>query len=576
MINFDPTTLTIDSTLNDLPMYDFQVEANVITSFVSTTLEEQPQLPGVIVSTENGHVGVISRQKFFEQLGQLYGVAIHLKRPIHVMLEAINEQPLMLGNETSIHEAVSAALGRSQHLAYEPILVQFDSQTYRLLDVYTLLLAQSKLFSFANSLIQESNEILEERVTERTAALAETNETLKAEISERERTENLLRRSEETNHALLNAIPDLILRVSRDGVYLGMMGASDDKFNFVPEQFIGRRLSEVLPGFLAQLRLKHIQQALETGQTQVYEYQYNPHNHRLEDYEDRIVVCGQDEILLLVRNITERKQTEQERIHLMSENLQLTAELGVTRDLQLALLPKPDELQQVNGLEIATFMDPAETVGGDYFDILQDGNRVKIGIGDVTGHGLDSSITMLMTQTAVRTLLLQDDLTLPQFVSNLNQALYGNVQRMKSGKTLSFALLDYELIDNGTERKGILNISGQHESVIIVRQNGQLEVIDTNALGFPLALEEDISDFVDQTSTELYPGDTMILYTDGIIEAENEAKTLYGIERLCEVAVAHHAQPAEVIKTAIVTDVKRHVGLEAVYDDLTVLVLKQY
>lgn len=575
MAHLDQTTLTIDSTLNDLPMYDFQVEANVITSVVSKSLEEQPQLPGVIVSTEKGHVGVISRQKFFEQLGQLYGVAIHLKRPIQVMLEAIDEQPLRLGNEVSIHEAVNAALGRLQHLVYEPILVQFDSHTYRLLDVYTLLLAQSKLFSFANALVQESNEVLEKRVTERTAALAETNETLKAEISERERTESLLRRSEETNQALLNAIPDLILRVRRDGVYLDMMGASDDEFNFVPEQFIGRRLSEVLPNFLAQLRLKHIHQALETGQTQIYEYQYNPHNHHLEDYEDRIVVCGKDEVLLLVRNITQRKQTERERIHLMSENLQLTAELDVTRNLQLALLPKSEELQRVDGLEIATFMDPAETVGGDYFDVLQHGNQVKIGIGDVTGHGLDSSITMLMTQTAVRTLLLQDGLTLPQFVSTLNQALYGNVQRMKSGKTLSFALLDYTLVDNGTERKGLLNISGQHESVIIVRQNGQLEIIDTNVLGFPLALEEDISDFVDQTSTELHPGDTVILYTDGIIEAENEANTLYGIERLCEVAVAHHAQPVETIKTAIVTDVKRHVGLETVYDDLTVLVLKQ-
>ncbi len=577
MAHIDQVHLTIDSTLADLPLYDFHVDSTVISAVIADVLERQPELPGVLVVNKKQFVGVISRQKFFERLGQLYGVAVHFKRPIQVMLDSIDESTLTMPAATGIDEAVNVALSRPQHLVYEPIAVQYKDGTYKLLDVYTLLLAQSKLFALANEMVRESNEVLERRVAERTNALAEANEYLRNEITERKQTEERLRRSEATTQALLNTIPDLIMRIDRNGTYLGFMGAkATQDLNHPIEELVGSQLEDVLPPVLAKQRLDNITRALETKTVQVFEYKYSQYD-TLEDYEDRVVACGPDEVLLIARNITERKQAERERLRLMSENSRLVTELGITRDMQVALLPPAEELTSIEGLEIATFMEPAEQVGGDYFDVLQFDNQIKIGIGDVTGHGLDSSITMLMTQTAIRTILTSGESDPKQFVNILNRALYENIQRTKTGKTLTFALLDYTFFPNQdrTQQKGVLEISGQHESIIIVRRDGQLELIDTLELGFPIALEADIAEFVDQVSVTLYSGDVVVLYTDGITEAEDEAQTLYGLERLCEVAQRDPSLSAEAIQQAIIRDVRHHIGKQALQDDLSLLILKQ-
>ena len=94
---------------------------------------------------------------------------------------------------------------------------------------------------------------------------------------------------------------------------------------------------------------------------------------------------------------------------LKAENLRMETELDVARQLQQMLLPREEELQKIEGLDIAGFMKPADEIGGDYYDVLQHNGHVKIGIGDVTGHGLESGIVMLMTQMGVRTLLTSNE-----------------------------------------------------------------------------------------------------------------------------------------------------------------------
>ncbi len=252
---------------------------------------------------------------------------------------------------------------------------------------------------------------------------------------------------------------------------------------------------------------------------------------------------------------------------LKSENLRMSAELDVTRRLQQMLLPRERELSQISGLEIAGFMEPAEEVGGDYYDVLQHNGGVKIGIGDVTGHGLESSVLMIMVQTAVRTLLTNNKTDPTEFLSAVNRTIYDNVQRMNSDKNLTLSLLDYH--------QGQLRLSGQHEEIIVVRADGFLERIDTIDLGFPIGLEADIADFVAQTQVQLQPGDVVVLYTDGITEAENLAGVHYGIERLCEVVRLNRQYSAPAIKQAVIDDVRSHIGTQKVYDDITLLVLKQ-
>jgi PAS domain S-box-containing protein len=270
----------------------------------------------------------------------------------------------------------------------------------------------------------------------------------------------------------------------------------------------------------------------------------------------------------IIRDITEQKQNER----LRTENLRLETELGIAQRLQEMLLPKQGELDQIEGIEIAAYMKPAAEVGGDYYDVLRHNDRVKIGIGDVTGHGLESGVVMLMVQMGIRTLLTSGETDPVRFLDILNRTIYDSVERLQAGKTLTLCLLDYSPVDGGG---GQIRLSGQHEDVIVVRRDGTVMVVDTSDLGFPIGLVREVADFIDQTALRLQPGDGVVLYTDGITEAENSNGELYGLERLCALVKRHWAQPADVIKDMVVGDVQRHIGAQERYDDISLVVLKQ-
>lgn len=260
------------------------------------------------------------------------------------------------------------------------------------------------------------------------------------------------------------------------------------------------------------------------------------------------------------------KRNEAEAI-LQAENFRMAKELDMLRQMQRMILPNSDELEAIEDLDIAGYMEPADEVGGDYYDVLYTDGIVTIGIGDVTGHGLESGILMVMTQTAVRTLKEIRELDPVKFLDALNRTIYKNVLRMNSEKNLTLVILTYT--------KGKISISGQHEETLVVRAGGKVERIDTMNLGFPIGLDEEISDFINHTVIQLNPGDGVVLYTDGIPEAYNIDKEQYGIERLCEVVSQNWDSSAEEIKQAVADDVKQFIGSQKVFDDITLVVIKQ-
>ncbi|MGL4503689.1 MAG: AAA family ATPase [Planktothrix sp.] len=252
---------------------------------------------------------------------------------------------------------------------------------------------------------------------------------------------------------------------------------------------------------------------------------------------------------------------------LKAENLRMSAELDVTRKLQKMVLPKERELQQIPDLEIAGFMEPADEVGGDYYDVLPHAGGVKFAIGDVTGHGLESGMLMIMAQMAVRTLLESEENDPIRFLEIINRAIYKNVERMNVDKNMTLAILDYH--------QGDLKISGQHEEAIIVRKGGEIERIDTLDLGLYVGLEPDIGEFLNHTEFQLNPGDGVVLYTDGITEAEDINGVQYGLERLCEVVSASWNLSAYQMRERVIDELMGYIGTQKVYDDITLLVIKQ-
>ncbi len=253
------------------------------------------------------------------------------------------------------------------------------------------------------------------------------------------------------------------------------------------------------------------------------------------------------------------------RLH--EENRRMGAELEVTRKIQQMVLPKPSELQAIKELDIAGYMLPADEVGGDYYDVLHHDGRIKIGIGDVTGHGLESGVVMLMVQTAVRTLLMNNVTDAESFIQVVNSTIFGNVQRMASDKNLTLSLLDYQ--------QGRLRFTGQHEDILIARTGGRIECIDTCDYGFMIGLVPDIQEFVACSDVYLNIGDSLVLYTDGITEARNMRNELYGVQRLSDVVAQYWQASATDIQDAVINDVHHFAGEKAFIDDITLLIIKR-
>ncbi|ACK65081.1 putative PAS/PAC sensor protein [Rippkaea orientalis PCC 8801] len=254
-------------------------------------------------------------------------------------------------------------------------------------------------------------------------------------------------------------------------------------------------------------------------------------------------------------------------VQLKTENFRMGAELNLLRQMQQLILPKAEEISVIEELDIAGFMEPASEVGGDYYDVLYTDGVVTLGIGDVAGHGLESGILMVMIQTAVRTLTEIKEADPVKFLSTLNRTIYNNIQRMNSDKNLSLAVLNYTA--------GQLRITGQHEETLIVRSDGKIERINTMDLGFPIGLDHDITQFIDQVLIELNPGDGVVLYTDGITEAKDINKNQYGLERLCRIISENWNKSAQQIEEAVIDDLLNHIGQQKVFDDLTLVVVKQ-
>lgn len=252
---------------------------------------------------------------------------------------------------------------------------------------------------------------------------------------------------------------------------------------------------------------------------------------------------------------------------LAAENLRLGAEVDVARRLQAMVLPKQEELAKVPKLDISGYMRPADHVGGDYYDVLSLGSHTKVGIGDVTGHGLEAGLVMLMVQSIARTLHEAGEYDPARFLRVLNQTLYKNVQRIQTDKNLSLAFLDF--------RDGRLVLSGQHEEVLLVRADRTLVRIDTTELGFPVGMEEDISSFVATREIPIAPGDCVVLYTDGVTEAANDRGELYGVERLCQSLLARRLESARDIGSAVVDDLFRFIGKAPIQDDISLVVIRQ-
>jgi len=146
-------------------------------------------------------------------------------------------------------------------------------------------------------------------------SLTLSSQEMQQQVAEHARIAQTLQQRESRNQALLNALPDLMFRIGRDGTVLDLKGPEQEMY-LPPDRVIGRRLAEIMPPELVEKADKHIQIALTNREMEVFDFRLDwPQESR--SYEARMVVSGVDEVLVVVRNITERMDAEKQRLALM-------------------------------------------------------------------------------------------------------------------------------------------------------------------------------------------------------------------------------------------------------------------
>ena len=246
----------------------------------------------------------------------------------------------------------------------------------------------------------------------------------------------------------------------------------------------------------------------------------------------------------------------------VADRLSLKGELEVAREIQLAMLPKGT--YRAGDLEICGMTRPANTVGGDFYDVLPlpDG-RIIVALGDVAGKGSPAALLMALLLAVLRT-LVDEELDAPALVERLN------VQICRHSPSSRFITLFYAVYTPSTGALTYVN-AGQNPP-LIRRLDGRYERL--GATGVALGMF-DHSTF-GSVETMLHGGEMLVLYSDGITEAEDPAGQPLEESGLEMVVERYAGESPAAIGASILKAVEDHARASRFTDDLTILILKRH
>jgi hypothetical protein len=245
----------------------------------------------------------------------------------------------------------------------------------------------------------------------------------------------------------------------------------------------------------------------------------------------------------------------------IAERERQRVELETARRIQSSILP--DLPPRLAGVDIAHAYLPASEVGGDFYDVLalEDG-RLAVAVGDVAGHGVSSGLIMSMAKSALAVQVTFDPEVAAVF-NTLNRTVY-QTARKRLLTTLCYALVD-------PRRLEIVYASAGHLHPYRIGATGRVETLES--IAYPLGVRGQL--LVDPHTARLSPGDSLFLYSDGVVEARREGSDeMFGFERLEESLARHASRGVEGLRDGVLADVARFTAHAPREDDQTILVLR--
>ena len=255
------------------------------------------------------------------------------------------------------------------------------------------------------------------------------------------------------------------------------------------------------------------------------------------------------------------------RLRYLSRKTRLEAELKTARDAQMAIMPQSDP--RVPGVDISGACVPAHEVGGDFFDYIwlnEEKTKFGIAIGDVSGKAMKAAMTAVMS-SGMLFLKADESNSIKEIMTRINRPLY-----FKTDKKM-FTALFLGSLDINTKELTFTN-AGLSQPMLKSNDTGVVTLIKGKGSKFPLGIRKD--NVYLEKRIQLKSGDVLVLFTDGIPDAQNhhgkfyESGTLKILLEKMDITVLSAVQ----IKEKIITDVRVFTGSAPQNDDMTVVVVK--
>jgi PAS domain S-box-containing protein len=397
------------------------------------------------------------------------------------------------------------------------------------------------------------------------------------DITDRKRAEEEIVRSHRELADIIDFLPDATLVIDQEGKVVTWNKAMEELTGIPAASMIGKGDYEyALPFYgerrpiLANLvllstadlesRYSHVQRKGDTLVVDTFvpttgRYLWAKASPR---YDPQGTITGAIET---VRDITERREIE---ARLARSN----AELAIAAEIQRSFLP--DVLPEIEHFDMAARSIMAKEVGGDFFDVIPfevlplRKDRLGILIADVSGKGIPAALFMALSRIVVRVNAVWHGKAPAEAIKDANAIIAAD------SKAGMFVTLFYGVLNAQDQSLTYVN-AGHNPPLICHGPDGTFS--ELSATGMAIGAMED-AEYTAGTAV-LEPGDVMVLYTDGITEAENAAQELYGEDRLRETIAAMRSRSAEEIMSAILESVLAFSGSTPQSDDITLLVVRR-
>ncbi|MCB0166190.1 MAG: SpoIIE family protein phosphatase, partial [Anaerolineae bacterium] len=384
-----------------------------------------------------------------------------------------------------------------------------------------------------------------------------------------------IRRSEEYFRAMIENASDVITLLSQDGNVIYQSPAIEQILGYKPSDVVGRNMLEFVHPDDHQAIIESLGGLIASNHDPV------PIEFRAKDGEGKwryVEAIGNNQldnpsvggIVVNARDITDRKEAERERAKLMT----FQRDLALAKDIQQSLLPpsRPDW-----PLDIICYSKPAHEMGGDlyayhHFAVESAGaEKFAVAVGDVSGKGMPAALLMAVT-------LASFQYTISQHVSpgQLLHRLDQTVEGYTGGTRQNCAMVYVEIrVTPAASQQSTAVMKAANAgciSPIVRRQNNAVEWVE--ARGMPLGAGMGGYLGYNEVTVSLETGDLVILTSDGVVEAQNAHKEMFGFDRL-EAAVAQAPQTtAQAMLTYLIDTVNQFVGDTEPHDDLTIVIVQ--